>query len=71
MMTELDSLGDSIHKMFVQMISIINFFSAIILKREKLVLNDFMDVNLDELKEKEQVIKKMEDEQKNKLTLEK
>ena len=70
-MTELDSLGDSIHKMFVQMISIINFFSAIILKREKLVLNDFMDVNLDELKEKEQVIKKMEDEQKNKLTLEK
>lgn len=32
-MTELDSLGDSIHRLFVQMISIINFFSIIVLKK--------------------------------------
>jgi len=33
MMTELDTLGDGIHKMFSQLISIVNFFVAVVLKK--------------------------------------
>ena len=32
-MTELDSLGESIHRLFVQMLSIVSFFASIILKK--------------------------------------
>lgn len=34
------------------MITIINFFSAIILKKQKLALNGLIDLNLEQLKEK-------------------
>ncbi len=64
MMTELDSMGDSIHKLFVQMLSIIKFLSTMILKKEKQTANDTIEVNLQ--KEKEQILKKLEEDQRAK-----